>query len=408
MQKLKKYIELIVGVGINLQPGQKLLIRCPVDLAYFARLAMEEAYKRGAEDVLIIWNDEISARINYLMAPDSNFGREIKWIKKRVKYVVKEGYCMLSVSASDPEILKGVDPERVQKEQKVGAAMNKPLLDQIISSAVQWCAVSVPTAAWAKKVFPTAANEEAAINLMWDAIYAASRVDDGDPVENWKKHIFDLDEKRLVLMDYNFKSLHLTNSLGTDLTMELPQGHIWVACGEEAKTGFNFIANIPTEEVFTAPLRTGVNGIVYSTKPLVYMGDLIDEFWLKFKDGKVVEFGAKQNENLLEKLITTHPNSDYLGEIALVPHSSPISQSGILWYNTLYDENASCHLALGRGYSYTLSGTDEKTDEELNAMGLNQSLAHEDFMVGSACMDIVGTTQDGKQIPIFKQGEWAI
>jgi aminopeptidase len=273
---------------------------------------------------------------------------------------------------------------------------------------VQWAVVSVPAPAWAKKVFPNAASDEEAINLMWDAIYAASRVDDGDPVENWKKHIVTLDAKKDALMEHNFKSLHFKNSLGTDLVLELPKGHVWVACGEQAKTGFNFIANIPTEEVFTAPLRTGANGIVYSTKPLVFMGDVIDGFWLRFKDGKVVEYDAEKNKHLLEKLLTTHENSEYLGEVALVPHSSPISQSGILWYNTLYDENASCHLALGRGYSYTLSGTEGKNDEELNAMGLNQSLAHEDFMVGSSCLDIIGTTYDGKEVFVFKQGEWAI
>ena len=408
MDKLQKYVKMIVNVGVNIQPGQKLLVRCPVDLAYFARMAMEEAYAAGAADVSILWGDEISARINYLMAPDSNFGNEIGWMKERVQYLVDEGYCLLAVSSSDPESLKGVDPERISKEQTMLSKINKPLSDKVTSSSIQWTIASIPSPAWARKVFPQAADDEAAMAMMWEAIYAASRIDENDPVENWNKHIVNLQKKVDAMMGYNFKYLHFKNGVGTDLKMELHKDHIWVACGEKAKTGNNFIANIPTEEVFSAPLRTGVNGVVYSTKPLVYMGDVIDEFWLRFENGKVVEYDAKKNKNLLEKLLTTHENADYLGEVALVPHSSPISQSGILWYNTLYDENASCHLALGRGYNYNLGGTDGKTDDELNEMGLNQSLTHADFMFGSADMEIVGTTHDGKEVAVFKAGEWAL
>ena len=408
MEKLQKYVKLLVRTGVGIQPGQKLLVNCPVDLAYFGRMVMQEAYDAGAADVLILWNDEISGRIHYLSAPDEAFGHEYDWIKARVKYLVDEGYNLLAVSASDPEILKGVDPERVQKNQKAGSIMSKPLSDRVSTSQIQWNIGSVPTLAWAKKVFPNAGSDEKAMDMMWDAIFAASRVDDNDPVENWKKHVEYLSSKANKLMELNFKSLHLKNDLGTDLVMEMPKGHAWISCGEKAKTGYNFIANIPTEEVFSAPHRTGVNGIVYSTKPLVYLGDIIDEFWVKFKDGKVTEFDAKKGRDLLEKLITTHKNADYLGEIALVPHSSPISQSGILWYNTLYDENASCHLAFGKGYGDCVEGAVGKTEEEQMEMGLNQSLAHEDFMIGSACMDIIGTTHDGKQVDVFKKGEWAI
>ncbi|MCL2376735.1 MAG: aminopeptidase [Defluviitaleaceae bacterium] len=408
MDKLQKYVKLIINVGVNIQKGQKLLIRCPVDCAYFARMAMEEAYAAGADDVLIQWGDEKSSRINYLMAPDSNFGKELEWEKARIQYLVDQGYNMLGVLAADPEILKGVDPERITKDQKVMATTMKPLMEKVSSSAIQWTLASVPNPAWARKVFPNAKSDEEAIGLMWDAIYAASRVDGKDPVENWKTHIATMQKKVDALMAHNFKHLRFKNAAGTDLEITLPEGHLWVACGEEAATGYNFIANIPTEEVFTAPLRTGTNGIVYSTKPLVFMGDIIDEFWIKFKDGKVTEFGAKQNEHLLDKVINTHPNADYLGEVALVPHSSPISQSGILWYNTLYDENASCHLALGKAYPYTVKGAVGKSDDELNAMGVNQSLAHTDFMMGSADMSIVGVTYDGKEIAVFTGGEWAI
>ena len=409
MDKLQKYVKLLVNVGVGLQPGQKLVINCPVDLAYFGRLAMKEAYDAGAAEVLILWNDEISGRIHYLGAPDEAFGHEIEWVKARVKHLVDEGYCLLNVYATDPEILKGVNPERVQKQQKVNQMMGKPLSDQVTSSAIQWNLASVPTLAWAKKVFPNATSEEEAIALMWDAIYAACRVDEtSDPVENWKAHVNYLQSKADKLMELNFKSLHFKNSLGTDLVTELPQGHIWMACGERAKTGYNYIANIPTEEVFTAPHREGVNGIVYGSKPLVYMGDVIDEFWVKFEKGKVVEYGAKKNEHLLKSLLELHKNADYLGEVALVPYNSPISQSGILWYNTLYDENASCHLAFGRAYATTVKGTEGKNEEELNAMGVNQSLTHEDFMIGSADLQITGITHDGKEVPVFVNGNYAI
>jgi aminopeptidase len=406
--KLQNYVKLAVNVGVNIQKGQKLLLRCPVDCAYFARLVMEEAYKAGAADVKIIWQDEKSARINYLLAPDSNFGLEPEWEKARIKYIVDEGYQMLAVYAADPEILKGVDPERIVKNQKAAMNIGKPLRDKTASSEIQWSLVAVPTEAWAKKVFPNANSVEEATDLMWDAIYAASRVDEGDAVQNWKEHVSTMRKKVDALMKHNFKHLRFKNAAGTDLEITLPQGHIWVACGEKAATGYNFIANIPTEEVFTAPHRTGTNGIVYATKPYVYMGDVIDGFWLKFKDGKVTDFAAEKNQHLLEKMIKTHKNADYLGEVALVPHSSPISQSGILWYNTLYDENASCHLALGNAYPYTLQGALGKNDDELELMGLNQSLAHEDFMMGSADMSIIGVTYEGKEVAVFEQGEWVI
>jgi aminopeptidase len=341
------------------------------------------------------------------MAPDSAFGVELEWYKARIKHYVDEGYNWMSIDASDPEALKGVDADRIQRDDKVYSAMSKPLDDNIMASVVQWTVASVPVLAWAKKVFADARDDEA-MEKMWEAIFHAARVDDGCAVENWRAHSENLAKKAKKLMDLNFKSLHFKNSLGTDLVIALPDGHIWTSCGEMAKTGNVFIANIPTEEIFTAPHRLGTNGVVYATKPLVYMGDIIDKFWFKFKNGRVVDFGAEKNQDLLEKLLTTHENADYLGEVALVPHSSPISQSGILWYNTLFDENSSCHLALGCGYADTLKGAAEKSDDERMEMGLNYSLAHEDFMIGSDCMDIFGITADGSQVQIFKQGEWAI
>ncbi|MCL2546085.1 MAG: aminopeptidase [Oscillospiraceae bacterium] len=404
---LKKYVEAVLGIGVNIQPGQKLAIYCEINAAYMARMAMEEAYRRGAADVVIRWSDEASERIGYLLAPDENFGKVAEWERARMQHLVDEKYHVLWISSDDPENLKGVCPDRIERDEKAYNKMSKPRDDQIMANEVQWVSCSVPSPAWARKVFPDAAGDEQAMELMWEAIYAACRIDDNDPVENWQVHVAYLQGKADALNKWNFQSLRFTSGLGTDLEVKLPKNHCWLACGEEAKTGINFVANMPTEEVFTAPQRNGVNGVVYATKPLVYYGDVIDGFWLRFEDGKVVEYAAEKNQHLLEKLLTADEGSNYLGEVALVPHSSPISQSGILWYDALYDENASCHLALGDGYPDCITGAVGKSEQERIAMGLNQSFEHEDFMIGSGDMDIIGITQDGKEVQVFKQGEWA-
>ena len=398
MKYLEKYAKLVVNKGVNIQPGQKLMIRSGVDQAFFARVLAQAAWDAGAADVFINYNDEKADRIKFLSAPDDYFPHVPDWMSDQINYVVKEGYNMVAIVSQDPENLSGVDPERIGKQMKAMAPVSKPLSDQATTNGIQWTLASVPNLAWAKKVFPNAKTDQEAIDSMWEAIYHASRIDENDPIDNWNAHINKLSGYAKNMMDNNFKSLRLQNSLGTDITFELPEGHVWVACGEKAKTGNTFIANIPTEEVFTAPHRTGVNGIVHATKPLIYMGNVIDGFWIRFKDGEAVEWDAKTGKDILEKLLHTHANAKFLGELALVPHSSPISQSGLLWYNTLYDENASCHIALGRGYNYTLSGTEGKTEDELMAMGLNQSMEHSDFMIGSADMQITGVTHDGKQL----------
>ena len=408
MKYLEKYAKLIINKGVNIQPGQKLMIRSGVEQAFFARVLAQAAWDAGAADVYIQYNDEIASRIAFLSAPDERFPYVPDWLASQIDYVVKKGYNLVSIISQDPEILKGVDPERISKQMKAMAPIGKPLSDQATSNAIQWSLASVPNPAWARKVFPDAATDEEAIDNMWEAIYHASRIDDNDPIDNWNAHIASLSGNAKKLMNHNFTHLTLTNDLGTDLTLELPTGHIWVACGEEAQTGNTFIANIPTEEVFTAPHRTGTNGIVYATKPLIYMGNVIDDFWIQFKDGEAIAWDAKVGKEILEKLLHNHANAKFLGEVALVPHSSPISQSGLLWYNTLYDENASCHLALGRGYNFTLAGTENKTEAELIAMGLNQSMEHSDFMIGSADMRITGTTHDGKEVTVFEQGEWVL
>ena len=409
MDKLEKYASAIIKVGVNLQKGQKLLINSSVDTAYFARMVMEEAYKAGAEKVHIMWNDDKSTRIDYLMAPDSNFGIEYTWLKELYSHLAEENYNVVALASANPEALNGVDTDRVTKNQKVGMQMRKPLSDNTMTSSVQWTIAALPSVDWAKKVFPTAKSDDEAVTLMWDAIYKAARIDDNDPIENWNKHIATLQSKAKVLNDNCFKYLHYKNAKGTDLTIELSPGHLWLACGGKAGNGNNFVANMPTEEVYTAPFKNGTNGIVYSTKPLVYMGDLIDEFWIKFENGRAVEYSAQKGQHLLEKLLTTEENADYLGEVALVPHTSPISTSGILWYNTLYDENASCHIALGRAYPTTHKDTAGLSQEELvEKCGLNFSMTHNDFMIGSADLEIIGEKSDGTKLQVFKDGVFVI
>lgn len=406
--RLQKYIEVAVGVGVNIQPGQNLVISCNTDQAHVARMAMAQAYRLGAADVMISWSDEGTERTHYLMAPEDNFGKVTEWERAKMQHTVDNKYHVLSIESDDPENYKGVDENRIEKDDVAYSQMYKPRSDQTMSGEIQWSIFSVPSLAWAKKVFPKAISDEQALDQMWEAIYAASRIDHNDPVENWKAHIATLQSKAKQLNNFRFASLHFKNSLGTDLTVQLPDGHNWLTCGEMAKTGFEFVANIPTEEVFTAPHREGVDGVVYATKPLVHYGELIENFWFRFEKGKVVEYKAEKNQHLLEKLLTTHEAADFLGEVALVPHSSPISKSGILWYETLYDENAACHLALGEGYSDCITGAYGKSDEQQLAMGLNQSHEHTDFMIGSEDMDIVGITSQGQKVSIFKAGEWAI
>ncbi|MCL1925367.1 MAG: aminopeptidase [Defluviitaleaceae bacterium] len=408
MTKIEKYARLAIEKGVNLQEGQKLLIRSDVESAYFARTLAKIAWEKGAKDVMIRWQDERFDRDRYLGGSDDIFGIDNKWFAEQTKHIVDEGYQMIAILSSNPESFKGIDPERVSKEQSKMQEDNKPLRDLVSSSGIQWNLIAIPCAEWASKVFPEAKSEEEAIEKMWEAIFVATRIDDNDPIENWNNHIKALSSQAQKLQDYNFKSLIFKNSLGTNLEIGLPKDHVWVSCGEEAKTGNAFIANIPTEEVFTAPHKDEVNGIVYATKPLVYLGNVIDKFWVKFEKGRAVEYKAEIGNDVLEKMITVHPNADFLGEVALVPQSSPISTSGILWYNTLYDENASCHIALGNGYSYTVAGTEGLSEEELMAKGLNQSMSHNDFMIGSACLEIIGKTYDAKDVPVFKDGEWAI
>lgn len=404
-ETLKKYAELAVKTGVNIQKGQTLVINSPIECAEFTRLAAECAYEAGAKDVHVEWGDEELALIKYMKAPEEAFKEFPKWKADGYEELAKNGAAFLSISASNPELLKDVDPKRIAEANKTRSIALKNYREYIMSSKVAWSVVSIPTKAWAKKVFSNLSEEEA-VEKLWESIFKIVRVDKNDPVAAWDDHLKNMNEKVEFLNNKRFKKLHFI-SKDTDLTIELPEKHLWAGGGEYNSKGTYFVANMPTEEVFTLPLKTGVNGKVKSTKPLNYGGNLIDNFTLTFKDGRIVDFSAEQGYETLKKLIETDEGSHYLGEVALVPYDSPISNSNIIFYNTLFDENASCHLAFGMAYPTCIEGGSEMSEEDLEKAGANISLNHEDFMIGSDDLNIVGETQNGEKMQIFKNGNWA-
>ena len=405
-QKLEKYARLVVKTGVNIQKDQILVVNSPIECADFARKIAKEAYAAGAKDVVVSWNDEKLSKIRFTDAPDKVFDEFPNWRKEMYLGYAKEGAAFVSIAASDPEILKDVNPDRIARMQKVSGNALKEYRERMMNNKNTWCVVSIPTVSWAKKIFPQLSEAEAVARL-WDAILETVRVGDGDPIAAWQSHLKTLTKSKELMNEYNFTRLHYKNALGTDLTVELPKGHIWLSGAEFTPDGREFVANMPTEEVFTLPKKHGVNGTVVSSKPLNYHGNLIEEFKLTFKDGKVIEYSAKKGQSILEKLLTADESAAYLGEVALVPHDSPISNLNILFYNTLFDENASCHLAFGKAYPVCIAGGDKMDESALEAAEVNDSLIHEDFMIGTADLEITGITQDGKEVAVFKNGNFA-
>lgn len=406
LTNLQKYAELAVKVGVNVQPGQTLVVNASTDSVELVRLIVKQAYEAGARFVKVNWNDDVVSRLRYDLAAEESFLDQPKWHAGEMLELVENGAAVLHVISSDPDLLKGVSNSRIVNSQKTyGQAMSKYRQYQQ-ADKFSWSIVAVPSKAWAAKVFPDVPEEEQ-IDKLWEAIFAAVRVDQPDTLQAWDRHIAQLNQKSDYLNNKKFKKLHYV-APGTDLTIELPEGHIWVAADSTNAQGNSFLANLPTEEVFTAPLKTGVNGTVSSTKPLSYSGNIIDEFTLTFEQGRVVDVKAKQGEDVLKQLVEMDEGAHYLGEVALVPHGSPISQSNILYYNTLFDENASNHLAIGSAYAFNLEGGKEMNQEQLKESGLNTSITHVDFMIGSDSMDIFGVTTDGQEVQIFKAGNWSI
>lgn len=402
---LKKYASLIVKEGINIQKNQILVINSPIECAEFTREISEIAYKEHAKDVVVVWNDELLAKIKYLNAPEEIFEEFPNWRKELYVSYAKKGAAFLSISASDPELMKEVEPERLMKANKAGSIALKEYREKLMSDKNVWCVVSVPTKAWSKKVFPNLSEDEA-VEKLWSAIFNAVRADVEDPVASWKVHKNNLRKSMNFLNENNFKYLQYKNSLGTDLEIELPKNHLWLGGSSRTPENVEFIANIPTEEVFTLPKKTGVNGIVVSSKPLNYRGNLIEDFSITFKEGRIVDFTAKKGYDSLKSLIDTDEGSKYLGEVALVPYDSPISNSNILFYNTLFDENASCHLAIGEAYPVCIKNGENMSKDELKSMGVNHSIEHVDFMIGTEDLSIIGTKENGEKITVFRNGNF--
>lgn len=405
---LEKYAKLAVVTGVNVQKGQLVVLRTTTEAVELTREVAKQAYLAGAKRVYIIWGDEKISRFGYDYATTEDLKEMPQWSIDQYKYYVDQGACFISIVSPVPNALSGVDPKKMQE---VLVSMMTPIKffrDHTMGNITQWTIVAASNPTWATKLFP-ALEEKNAVEKLWDAIFSACRVSiDNDPVSEWDKHNAYLSRNNQLLNNANFKSLHFTNSLGTDLIVELIPEHIWAGGSEHARNGVVFNPNIPTEESFTMPYKWGTKGKVVATKPLSHQGTIIDQFWLEFKDGKVVDFDAKVEKDALQNILDFDPNSRYIGEIALIAHDSPISNTNILFLNTLFDENASCHMALGRAYPMNVKDGHTTSIEDLEKKGYNNSMSHVDFMFGSSDMQIVGTKQDGSQVIVFKNGNFVI
>lgn len=406
-EKLVQYADLAVRTGVNIQKGQILVLQCPVEYAEFARMITENAYKAGAKDVVVVWKDEKLSRIRYDYAGLDVFETIPEWRAKLFNGYAKEGAAFMNVLAEDPEIFKGVSSDKLLAGVKASEVFLKEYRDCFDKNELQWNLIAVPNTAWAKKVFPDCSEEEA-INKLWEAIFKTVHIGTEDPVEIWKNHGKTLGEKSAILNEKQFAKLHYKNSIGTDFVVGMPKNHIWGGGGDTNTKGIFFFPNMPTEEVFTAPDCRYADGKVVSSMPLSYQGTLITDFSVTFKDGLIVDFEAKDGYEALERLLNTDEGSRRLGEVALVPYNSAISNMGILFYNTLFDENASCHFAFGKCYPNTIKGGEFLSKEELKKIGGNDSMNHVDFMVGTSNLTIVGIEENGDETVIFKDGNWAI
>lgn len=392
--------------GINIQQDQLLVVNASVEMSPFVQEVAKAAYEAGAKNVHVEYRDDALTLIKYQMAPLESFGEAFQWKADGFEQMGKEGGAFLSLVGTDPDLLKGVDSEKVSLATKTNNQMMMPFRKLIMASVVSWCVAAVPSPSWAKKVYPEL-SETDAVEKLWDSIFKMVRVDNEDPIAAWDEHVSRLNSYTEKLNAYHFKTLHF-QSAKTDLMIDLAPEHIWISAEEKNAKGTTFIANMPTEEVFTAPRRNGVNGHVGNTMPFNYSGTLIDDFMLTFEDGKIVSMTAKVGEEVFEKVLNTDEGSRYLGEVALVPYDSPISNTKTIYYNTLFDENASCHLAFGAAYPTNVKDGDKMDQEGLKNAELNTSMVHEDFMIGSADMNIDGITSDGERIAVFRNGNWAL
>jgi len=403
-EKLNSYAELAVKVGVNIQPDQYLFIQATVDNVEFVRLVTKKAYEAGASEVFVHYSDDVLTRLHYEFAPEDAFEFFAPWQAEEKNWLADHGAAFMTIKSQSPDLLKGIDTNRIANQQKVSGKALSHFRQATQSNKVSWTVIGAPSPDWAAKVYPELPKEEQ-VPALWEAIFKTVRADLKEPIKAWEDHDKTLHEKVTYLNNKKYHKLHYT-APGTDLIIELPKNHIWSGGGSVNQSGKAFMANIPTEEVFTAPFKEGVNGYVSCTKPLSYGGNIIDHFTITFENGRIVKIEAQEGEEVLTNLVASDEGAHYLGEVALVPHQSPISASGLLFYNTLFDENASNHLAIGSAYAFCIENGTDMTQEELLNNGLNRSITHVDFMVGSGEMNIDGITGDGKVEAVFRNGNW--
>ncbi|MGB0756932.1 MAG: aminopeptidase [Patescibacteria group bacterium] len=402
---LEKYAKLLVSTGLNIQPGQRVLVSASLEQAVCVRAFVKEAYRAGAKYVAVFWADEEVTKTRFLEAPDESFDYAPQWRADAYNDIAKNADCMVGFTGGDPDLLRDIDQEKLQRSRIAGESKIREFRKIQKSNGMSWLVASAPTAAWAAKIFASDPSEDQ-MDKLWDAIFTTCRVYEDDPIAAWRQHNQELQARASYMNEKQYDALRYTGG-GTDFTLGLPEGHIWASGASETKQGIEYIANMPTEEIFTLPHRDQADGVVKATKPLNYGGTVIEDIEITFKDGKIVKASASTNQDSLDKIISIDDGAKKLGEVALVPHSSAISRSGILFFNTLFDENASCHLAIGSAYNFTLKGGDDMDDKAFNKAGGNTSLTHVDFMIGSDKLDIFGITKDGNEEPVMKQGEWA-
>ena len=405
-EKLRNYAALIAAKGVNIQKGQQCVIYTELNQPDFVTALCEECYKAGAAKVTVEWNHQPLTMLHVQYQSGETLGRVEDWEEQKLKHQRDVLPALIYLESADPDGLSGMDQEKWAKAQQSRWKVIKPIRDEM-ENRYQWCIAAVPGREWARKMFPEL-DDAAAEEKLWEAILYTSRALEGDPVENWAKHNEDLRARCEYLNSLGLRSLHYSASNGTDLTVGLMPEAVF-AGGEERAVGSGIVfnPNIPSEEVFTSPKRGCAEGIVYSTRPLSYRGVMIEDFNIRFENGRAVEVHAAKNEDVLRTMIAMDDGASMLGECALVPYDSPIRNYGLMFYSTLFDENAACHLALGMGFADCIAGYENKTLEECRALGVNDSMIHEDFMIGSRDLDITGVSADGRETPIFRHGGWA-
>ena len=403
--RLRKYARLIATCGANVQRGQEVVISAELDQPEFIAMLVDECYKRGASKVSVDWSYQPLTKYHVRYCKDKVLGSLDEWQIKKWEHMADVLPCRIYILSEDPDGLAGINQKKYAKAMASRSKLIKPIRNRM-DNKYQWCIAAVPGRDWAKKVFP-GERVSVAVEKLWEAILTASRVLE-DPVAEWEKHNKNLASKCEYLNSLGIKELYFKSKNGTDYRVGLIPDAIFMAGGEETLgSGVYYNPNIPSEETFTSPMKGDADGIVYSSMPLSYGGELIENFWMRFEGGRAVEVGAEKGEELLREMISMDEGASYLGEVALVPYSSPIRESGILFYNTLFDENAACHLAVGRGFTNLLRNYEKYTEEEAYAKGINDSISHVDFMIGTRDLSIIAKTHDGKEIKIFENGEWA-